>query len=89
MVVIQPRKERRMIAMDTKLKELRTSLEPKVSQEQISVLAGIRLTTYRNAESGKKVSFTTARGIHKALNGLRKERSLPDLDLFDLDLNIV
>lgn len=73
----------------TKLRELRESLEPKVSQEELARLSGIRLTTYRNAESGKKVSFTTARGIHEAMNKLLKDRGKDELGIFDLGLNIV
>lgn len=75
--------------VQTKLKTLREELQPKVTQEDIAHSAGLRLNTYRNAEYGKNVSYTTAMAILKALNTLRSERGIADIDLKDLGLTIV
>ena len=76
------------IMADTRLKTLRTDLRPKVSQETIAHMSHITLNTYRNAESGGNVSFTTARAILAAINQLRRDpkRNLPVLTMDDLDL---
>lgn len=72
-----------------KLREWRESLDPKVTQEDMSRLADVRLYTYQKAENGKRISFTTARAIHEATVKVCKERGLPEMGVLDLGLNIV
>jgi len=73
----------------TSLKSWRESLDPRVTQEDIARKADVRLYTYQKAENGKRISFTTARAIHSAVNEICRERKLPEKDIFDLGLNIV
>jgi DNA-binding XRE family transcriptional regulator len=74
---------------DTKLKILRQELQPKVAQEDLARIGKMRVNTYRNAERGKNVSYTTANMILEALNKIRTERGLPPVTLEDLGLSIV
>lgn len=78
-----------MAKAKTRLKTLREELSPKVSQEDLARNANITLATYRNAEGGKNVSYSTATGIRNALNSVREERGLPPVNLEDLELHIV
>jgi transcriptional regulator with XRE-family HTH domain len=79
-----------MIAMTkTVLKTLRDSLAPKASQEEIARAANITLATYRNAEAGKNVSYSTAIAILQAMNAARATRELGSISLEDLGLHIV
>jgi len=71
----------------TKLKQLREELH--IVQEDVALSAGVRLNTYRRAEWGQKVSYTTATGILRAINGFRVNRRLEPLVLEDLELTIV
>lgn len=77
------------VMAQTKLKTLREELQPKVSQEDIARTANIRVNTYRNAEYGRNVSYSTAIAILKAINSKRSECSLSQLTLDDLELHIV
>ncbi|MBX6361608.1 MAG: helix-turn-helix transcriptional regulator [Acidobacterium ailaaui] len=73
----------------TNLKRIREGLNPKVSQEDMARAAGITLATYRKAESGQNVSFTTAQSILKAVNAALEARGKPPVGVFDLGLSIV
>lgn len=73
----------------TKLKSIREGLRPKESQEDIARRADITLVTYRKAESGQNVSFTTAQAILSAVNEALQERGKPPVGVFDLGLSIV
>ncbi len=73
----------------TNVRNWRESLDPKVTQEDMARLADVRLYTYQKAENGKRISFSTARAIHAAVNEICRERGLPEKDIFDLGLNIV
>ena len=73
----------------TNLKVLREELIPKVAQEDIAHVANMRISTYRNAEQGRNVSYTTATTVLRALNALREERGLSPVTLDDLGLSIV
>jgi transcriptional regulator with XRE-family HTH domain len=62
-----------------------------LSQEDLARAAGVTLNTYRNAESGNNVSYTTATSILNALNmqkALQRD-DLVKLELEDLGLSIV
>lgn len=78
-----------LIMARTRLKALREQLQPKVAQEDLARAADMRLGTYRNAEQGRNVSYTTATTILNALNALRAERGLSPVSLDDLGLSIV
>lgn len=73
----------------TRLKEIREGLRPKVSQEDLARRADITLQTYRNAERGKNVSYTTATAILGALNRYLAEQGKPSVTLDQLGLSIV
>lgn len=75
----------------SKLSDFRRELN--ITQEGLVHGAGeppmITLSTYRNAEQGKNVSYTTAKSILALLNIVRTEHSLEPLKLEDLELDIV
>ena len=73
----------------TNLKSVRESLSPKVSQEEVARLTNVTLATYRNAESGKNVSYSTATAILQGFNSLLASRGMDALTLDDLGLHIV
>lgn len=74
----------------TMLRQYREELtNPRVSQEDVARGAGVTLQTYRNAESGRNCSYTTATSILKALNEERQKRSKTALSLDQLGLSIV
>jgi len=73
----------------TQLKSFREELVPKVAQEDLAHMAGLRVGTYRNIEQGRNVSYTKAKAILGALNKIRVERGISEVTLDDLGLNIV
>lgn len=77
------------IMTKTKLRTLRDELKPKVAQEDMARAADMRISTYRNAEQGRNVSYTTATSILRAMNTLREQRGLSSIGLDDLGLSIV
>ena len=82
-----------MVAMSsssTPLRQFREELaDPKVSQEDMARDAGVTLQTYRNAESGKNCTYTTATAILNALNAERQVRGKRPVTLDQLGLSIV
>jgi hypothetical protein len=75
--------------MSTPLRKYREEFNPKVPQEVMAQLSGVRINTYRKAESGKNINFTTAMHILDALNKLRGDNGLEPVTVFDLGLTIV
>lgn len=76
--------------MPTNLETIRKSFKPPVVQEQVARKANLPLSTYRNAEKGKNVSYTTAKAILNAVNEMKRERGEKELDsIEDLGLSIV
>ncbi len=73
----------------TNLREYRLEMSPRISQEVVAHRANITLQTYRKAEAGENVSYTTARAILAALNQLRREKRLKTVELDALNLSIV
>ena len=73
----------------TKLKSLREEFTPKLAQEDMALAAGMRINSYRKAEQGKNVSYTTAMAVLRGVNNLRSQRGMPELKLEDLELSIV
>lgn len=78
-----------LVMADTRLKAIRGGLRPKVSQEDLARRANITLQTYRNAESGKNISYTTAVAILNALNEILREQGKSSVTLEQLGLSIV
>lgn len=77
-----------IVSAPTGLKQLREELVPKVSQERLAREANITLATYRSAERGGKIKYSTAKAILDALNAERKARQLVPVTLDDLGLNL-
>jgi predicted transcriptional regulator len=71
----------------TKLRSYREELTPKVSQEKLARQANVTLATYRNAEAGKTVQYSTAKAILDALNAERQARQLPALAMDDISFD--
>ncbi len=65
--------------MATTLEEIRKQFVPRVTQEDIARLADLPLSTYRNAEKGKNVSYTTAKAILFAVNAIKRDRGEEEL----------
>jgi len=79
-----------VMSSSTPLRQFREELtDPKVSQEDLARVAGVTLQTYRNAESGKNCTYTTATAILNALNSERQARGKRPLSLDQLGLSIV
>jgi len=76
------------VSTSTGLKQLREELTPKVSQESLARKAGITLVTYRRAEAGNKVQYSTGKAILDALNAERQARQLAAVSLDDIALNL-
>jgi len=71
-----------------KLKELRQQID--ATQEDV-ILSGegkLKGTTYRNAEKGNKVRYSTAATILQAFNQLLANKNILELKLEDLDLSL-
>lgn len=73
--------------MTTKLTEIRKTL--KITQDNLARKAGIPFSTYRRAEKGLNVHYSTARAVLEAINELRKDKGIEPLVLEDLGLTIV
>lgn len=75
--------------MVTNLKRIREGLKPKETQESMARRSDLTLVTYRKAESGQNVSFTTAQSILRGINAALSERGQSSVGIFDLGLSIV
>ena len=79
-----------MSSSSTPLRQFREELtDPRVSQEDLARVAGVTLQTYRNAETGKNCTYTTATAILSAVNSERQARGKGPLSLDQLGLSIV
>jgi DNA-binding XRE family transcriptional regulator len=79
-----------MSSSSTPLRQFREELtDPRVSQEDLARVAGVTLQTYRNAETGKNCTYTTATALLSALNSERQARGKKPLSLDQLGLSIV
>lgn len=71
----------------TRLKQIRESLG--LSQEGLARRTrGLSSRTIRNAETGQRVTFDTARQILEAINDIHTEVGRPTVTLDDLGLNL-
>jgi predicted transcriptional regulator len=74
----------------TTLETIRKTFKPPVTQEEVARGADLPLSTYRNAEKGKNVSYTTAKAIFIAVNKIKEKRGEMQLErIEDLGLSIV
>lgn len=72
----------------SKLKSYRERLTPKVSQEKLATKADITLATYRHAEGGKTIQYSTAHAILNALNAELKTCHKSAVSMDDLGLSL-
>lgn len=71
------------------LRESREELtSPHLSQEDIARRANISLLTYRNAEKGNRVQYSTAKAIVDALNDARAEQGKEQVTLEQLNIQL-
>ena len=77
------------IAMQSRLRQLREQMTPKVSQKSMARRVGITHQWYRLIECGRNTSWTTANAILVAVNVERVARGLGTLSIEELDLKIV
>ena len=76
--------------VSTTLELIRKTFKPPVTQEELARRADMPLSTYRNAEKGKNVSYTTAKAIFIAINKIKEERGEEQLArVEDLELKLV
>jgi hypothetical protein len=68
------------------LKALRGEIA--ATQEDIIREGRLTGTTYRNAERGNKVRYSTATAILRTFNRLRVSKGMSELTLEDLDLSL-
>lgn len=73
-----------MAGKETRLNYIRGQLG--VSQETIARRTRLITATYRRAENGLPVRYSTAMEILQAINSLLKERGMAELSLDDLGL---
>lgn len=74
------------VMTETKLKQIRKALGYK--QEDFAIDAGLRISTYRNAEQTGRTSYVTAKSILVTINNCRKDRGQLPIAIEDLGLMI-
>jgi transcriptional regulator with XRE-family HTH domain len=73
--------------MATNLKTIRESVL-NVTQEAVARRTNLSFSAYRNAETGKRVTYGTATEILSAINAMLQEQSKNQVTLEDLGLRI-
>jgi transcriptional regulator with XRE-family HTH domain len=68
------------------LRRIRESIG--VTQEDVARRTRLTIGTYRRAESGKPVKYSTAEEILRAINNLLAEKGQPKVSLPDLELKL-
>lgn len=76
-----------MADKETPLRRIREELG--VSQEAVARRTSLTTGTYRRAEDGNAVKYSTAQEILQAINSLRKEQNKVELSLEDLALTLM
>jgi transcriptional regulator with XRE-family HTH domain len=79
-------KKWRMTDKETKLRQIRNELG--ASQETVARRTSMTIGTYRRAENGYPVNYSTAQEILQAINSLLREHNRPDISLEELDLRL-
>ncbi len=72
--------------MATPLRSIREGLG--VSQETVAKRTSLTTGTYRRAEDGNKVNYSTAQEILAAINSFLAEKGLDAVTLEDIGLNL-
>lgn len=69
-----------------RLNRLRASLG--LSQQALADLSGISKPTVIDAEKNRPIQLLTAFALLNALNGLRKDKGLPELTIDSIEWNV-
>jgi transcriptional regulator with XRE-family HTH domain len=72
--------------MATQLKSIRERLG--VTQENVARRTSLTTGTYRRAEDGNRVNYSTAQEILNAINSFLSEQGQPAVTLEDIGLNL-
>ncbi len=76
-----------MADQETALRRIRDELG--VSQETVARRTSLTTGTYRRAEDGYPVKYSTAQEILQAINSLLREHNRSEVSLDDLDLTLM
>jgi predicted transcriptional regulator len=76
-----------MAGTETPLRKIRDELG--VSQETVARRTSLTTGTYRRAEDGYPVKYSTAQEILQAINSLLKEKGKAEVSLEDLGLTLM
>ncbi|GHO76596.1 hypothetical protein KSD_43670 [Ktedonobacter sp. SOSP1-85] len=72
---------------ETPLRSIREGLG--ISQEALARRTSLTTGTYRRAENGLPVKYSTAQEILHAINGILKEHDKPEVSLEDIGLTLM
>jgi hypothetical protein len=75
-------------AYPTELKRIRLEVLGGISQENIAKRTSLTTYTYRRAEEGFPVKYSSAQEIKEAINSFLAERNLPQTTFDQLGLNL-
>ena len=75
-------------AYPTELKRIRIEVLNGLSQENVAKRTSLTTYTYRRAEDGFPVKYSSAQEIKDAINDLLAERGLPPVSLEKLGINL-
>ena len=76
-----------MAETETPLRKIRDTLG--VAQETVARRTSLNTGTYRRAEAGYPVKYSTAQEILQAINSLLREKGKTEVSLEDLSLNLM
>ena len=76
-----------MADAESQLRKIRSELG--VSQETVARRTSLTTGTYRRAEDGYPVKYSTAQEILQAINSLLREKGKAEVSLEDLDLTLM
>jgi transcriptional regulator with XRE-family HTH domain len=76
-----------MADKETRLRLIREELG--LSQETVARRTSLTTNTYRRAENGYPLKYSTAQEILQAINSLLKEHNKPEVSLEDLGLTLM
>jgi transcriptional regulator with XRE-family HTH domain len=72
---------------DTPLRHIREELG--ISQEMVARRTSLTTGTYRRAENGQPVKYSTAQEILQAINSFLREHNKPEISLEDTGLTLM
>lgn len=76
-----------MADKETRLRLIRKELS--ISQEMVARRTSLTTNTYRRAENGYPLKYSTAQEILQAINSLLREYNKPEVSLEDLGLTLM